>query len=525
MSEHAFDVVVIGAGLGGLTAAATLAKEGRKVCVLERNHAVGGAASTFKIGALTVEPSLHQTADPRDPAQPTHAILRRLGLLETIEWAPVSPFYTVRGGPIGEAFDLPVGFSAVREALAARFPESAAASDALVSDMERLSDGIADLVMARDEHSLKRLARGAIELRGALGQWRLSLHDAFERAFGENEGPRCALAGNLAYYADDPRTLRWLFFAAAQGGYLRSGGVYVKGGSRVLSLKLAKVVMRAGGAVRLGRDATAIVSDEFGRAAWVRHVDAKSRGDEEALRAQVVLANCAPSVVADMLDEPAKGAFAAAYRGRPLSTSLFTAHFGLKVAPSKFGLTHYGQIVLPAWMRALDETPLSAKALAADPGERLPIYGIANYSAIDSGLAEGGPALVTAVGLDRLDNWAGLTREQEKARRERWLDCFQAALDRDYPGFASAVAERQFLNARSMRGFLNTPEGAVYGFAPSPPHSLWVGPWRGPRTPIPNLFLASAFGGGGGFTGAMMTGAEAAEMAASQLRARVAAVT
>ena len=76
MSENAFDAVVIGSGLGGLTAAALLAKAGRKVCVIERNHSVGGAASAFKKGALTIEPALHQTADPHYPGDPKHAILK-----------------------------------------------------------------------------------------------------------------------------------------------------------------------------------------------------------------------------------------------------------------------------------------------------------------------------------------------------------------------------------------------------------------------------------------------------------------
>ena len=112
MSGSSFDIVVIGSGLGGLTAAALLAKAGRKVCVVERNHSLGGAASAFKKGALTIEPALHQTADPRDPREPKHGILKKLGLLDEIEWVPVSPFFSVRGGPVGETFDLPVGFEA-----------------------------------------------------------------------------------------------------------------------------------------------------------------------------------------------------------------------------------------------------------------------------------------------------------------------------------------------------------------------------------------------------------------------------
>ena len=117
MSETAFDAVVIGSGLGGLTAAALLAKAGRKVCVIERNHSVGGAASAFKKGALAIEPALHQTADPHDPGDPKHAILKELGILDEIEWIPIAPFFSVKGGPVGEMFDLPVGFDAAHHAL------------------------------------------------------------------------------------------------------------------------------------------------------------------------------------------------------------------------------------------------------------------------------------------------------------------------------------------------------------------------------------------------------------------------
>ena len=44
-----YDVVVIGAGLGGLTAGAILARAGRKVLVIERSNSVGGAASSYKV--------------------------------------------------------------------------------------------------------------------------------------------------------------------------------------------------------------------------------------------------------------------------------------------------------------------------------------------------------------------------------------------------------------------------------------------------------------------------------------------
>ena len=517
MSENSYDAVVIGSGLGGLTAAALLAKAGRKVCVIERNHSVGGAASVFKKGALTIEPALHQTADPHDPSDPKHAILTELGILDEMEWVRISPFFSVKGGPVGEIFDLPVGFDAAHHALSSRFPRSRDGFAKLLGEMEQIHTGVSHLMKAGEERSLRKLLRAGMELRPLMRDWRASTADILQRFLGDDEAAKFAIAGNVGYYADDPRRLAWPFFAMAQGGFLKSGGTFMKGGSRVLSMKLAKVVTKAGGSVLLGRDASGVDFDSSGRPAFVRHVEQRTKTDEQRLGAKQVLVNCAPHVLARMLPDAERAKIEHAYIGRPLSTSLYSAHFGLGVPPAKFGLDRYGAAFLPDWMTSLNQTAESARMFAADPGGRLPSFGIANYGAIDSGLSDGGPTLVTVVGLDRFDNWAALSPQDEKDRRERWLDAFQGALDRDYPGFSAAVVERTFLNARSMHNFMNTPSGAVYGFAPLPfERGIWAGVPRSPRTPLPGVYLASSFAESGGFSGAMKSGADAAKMAVKQ---------
>jgi phytoene dehydrogenase-like protein len=509
-----FDAVVIGSGLGGLTAAALLSKAGKKVCVLERNHSIGGAASAFKSGALRIEPSLHQTADPKDPQEPKHAILDELGLLHDIEWTPISPFHSVRGELVGGLFDLPIGFDAAREAIEARFPRSRRGIAALFHAIQAMHAGVAHLTGARSERSVRMLVRAGFELRDLVRDWRLSVDEILGRYLGDDEGAKFALAGNIGYYADDPRRLAWPFFAMAQGGFLKAGGVYVKGGSHVLSMKLAKVVRNAGGTVLTGREAVGIELNGDGAPAAVRHVETRDKANEDRIATRQLFANCSPNALAAMLPEPARSACECAYGGMPLSTSLFTAHFGVSRPPVEFGLDHYGVVRVPDWLRSLREIGACARMFTENPGARVPLYGIANYGAIDSGLSDGGPTLVTVVGLDRLDNWSGLTQQEEQDRRARWLDAFQVALDRDYPGIGAAVTERLFLNARSMHGFLNTPDGAVYGFAPLPPkRGIWAGIPRSPRTPVPGVYLASSFAGSGGFTGAMISGADAVRVA------------
>ena len=46
--EKEYDVIIIGAGVAGLTSAALLTKAGLKVCVLERHYLIGGYIQGFQ---------------------------------------------------------------------------------------------------------------------------------------------------------------------------------------------------------------------------------------------------------------------------------------------------------------------------------------------------------------------------------------------------------------------------------------------------------------------------------------------
>ena len=72
--------------------------------------------------------------------------------------------------------------------------------------------------------------------------------------------------------------------------------------------------------------------------------------------------------------------------------------------------------------------------------------------------------------------------------------------------------------AATMRRYLNTPGGAIYGFAPETPTGKPTVGAGGVATTVPGLWLASSFGGSGGFTGAMMTGMLAAQAAMRHTR-------
>ncbi len=511
MTER-YDVIVIGAGLGGLTAAALIARSGRKTLLIERNASVGGAASTYKVGDMLVEASLHETSNPLDPIDPKHAVLSRIGVLDAVEWVPVGPVYEVRGGPVGQPFILPDGFAAARAALAERFPSASRSVAAVLGDMERLAVGVGILSRGREAFQNRRAGFGALfKLAPLVRGWRRSVSQVFDRAFSSDEAVKCALAANLAYWHDDPDTLWWILFAVAQGGYLASGGRYIRYGSARLSNALADAARQAGGEIFLDREVTEIRLDADGRPSGVVHSGRNGGAPAEA-RAPIIVANAAPAIVAAMLPLAARERFWPDYAGRPLSISLFSATFGLSVRPATLGVRTYSTMLLPSWLKSLSDQRRSAELLAAPPGAEQPLLTIVDYTAIESGLG-GPPYPVSVVGADRVANWSRLDKAASDPRREQWRQAVIAAIDREFPGVAAHVVASVFNTALSMRNYLNAPEGAIYGFAPLPPIApIWRGIGRSAKTRLPGLYLASSYAGSGGFTGAILAGATAADL-------------
>src|SRR3954462_7134044 len=90
----AYEVVVVGGGVGGLTAAALLAARGASVCLLERESRGGGCAVTFNRFGYTFEAGASLSAS----WQPEEIHARVFAELPVAppEVRPATPAYIVR---------------------------------------------------------------------------------------------------------------------------------------------------------------------------------------------------------------------------------------------------------------------------------------------------------------------------------------------------------------------------------------------------------------------------------------------
>jgi all-trans-retinol 13,14-reductase len=87
-----YDIIIIGAGLGGLTAGARLAKEGKKVFLIEQHDRPGGCATTFKRKDYVFEVGLHEM-DGLSGVDMKMKIFRELGVFDHVEFLRVPEFY------------------------------------------------------------------------------------------------------------------------------------------------------------------------------------------------------------------------------------------------------------------------------------------------------------------------------------------------------------------------------------------------------------------------------------------------
>ena len=505
-----YDAIVIGSGLGGLTAAAVWARHGKRVLVLERQRSFGGAAKVYSHGPLTIEASLHEL-DGLDPDDAKIDLLRELGVWDKLRFLDVGALYEVRGAGLGAPFLLPRGMESAREAALWRFPHSERGIHQFFQTLQSVQAVFRSVDRPRElgwwlRHGADAVANALPVIANA----RHSLASFLDATLGDDEAVKIALAANLAYLDDDPARLWFLVFAMVQASYLTGGGHCLVGGSQSVTDALVAVIRDSGGETLAGREATGILLDDTGRVVGVEHRGGD--GSADAARAPVVFGNAAPQVLAGLLPAAARQRLVDTFAQRELSTSLFVVSLGMRRRPSDFGVRTYSTFLYPEWMTSLRQARDCAPLLAASPSGRVPVIVLVDYSVVNTGMNTEPPYLCSFTGVDRLENWSSLSEQEYRSRCEQWMDALITAVDREFRGFAGAVVQREMSTALTMHRELNTPGGAVYGFAPSiPPRGMPRFP--SPRTPIEGLWLASAYLFGGGYSGAMMSGAVAARTA------------
>ncbi|MFI6315240.1 phytoene desaturase family protein [Nocardia fusca] len=244
---HDWDVIVVGSGMGGMTAAAYLAANGRRTLVLEQGDVLGGCTHVFRRKGYEFEVGVHYLGDCGRPEGNIPTMLRGVGVDKRIEFREIDPDgFDVLAFP-SVTFKVPRGWDAYRDRLIETFPEDAAALKRYVRIIRRLADAVdRALTPASTRGAAATLLRAGWAAPFAM----LPLARLLDIC-GVGPAPRPVLGGQTPAYAASADRAPAIVQAGYLKNYVEGGAYFPVGGGQVLSASMAEVVRAGGGDFRL----------------------------------------------------------------------------------------------------------------------------------------------------------------------------------------------------------------------------------------------------------------------------------
>ncbi|MFR9800981.1 phytoene desaturase family protein [Pseudonocardia sp. RS010] len=474
-------VVVIGAGVGGLAAAARLAALGHEVAVHERAGTHGGKLGLAEVGGFTFDTGPSLLTLPGVLEETFAATGGPSGL--AVE--PVDPVcaYTFADGT---RLDMPHDPAAVPAALdAALGPGTGAAWEALYARSGRLWDLVGDAVLRRplDLRALLRMSARLRDLR-VVAPWRTI--DGLGRELLPDPRLRTWFARYATYSGSDFRRTPAVLSVTPYVEQ-RFGGWYVRGGLRRIADALLDRCRALGVTVHLGSEVEAVTLAD-GAVHGVRV------GGREA-PADVVVCNADASVLYErLLPESCSRRVRRtrrALRRAPRSLAGFVLLLGLEKPPGREpGAAH--RVWFPGDYAAEFDAIFGRRPRPV-PDPTIYVHAPDDPALRPDDASEGWFVLVNAPVHDpgRGVDWDGA------GLRERYADHVLATLAARGTDVRDRVRVREILTPADLERCAGAPGGAIYGTASHGPRAALRRPAN--RSPVPGLHLVggSAHPGGG----------------------------
>ncbi|MCK6563374.1 MAG: NAD(P)/FAD-dependent oxidoreductase, partial [Dehalococcoidia bacterium] len=240
-----WDAIVIGSGLGGLTAAAYLAALGKKTLVLEQHYVAGGNAHVFRrMKKFEFDVGVHYVGDC-NPGGTLPTILKGLGVDDRVEWLPLDPdgFDTLHFP--GIEFKVPANWDLYRQRLVETFPDDETGIHRFLDILHAVIRESGKVRLPVEPADLPRLMEEAPNFLA----WALRpLSQLFDEcALGTRV--RAVLAAECGDYALPPSKTPVVLHGGVIAGYMK-GAYYPKGGGQVIPAALVAALRANGGELR-----------------------------------------------------------------------------------------------------------------------------------------------------------------------------------------------------------------------------------------------------------------------------------
>lgn len=494
-----WDTIVIGSGIGGLTAAAALARCGQRVLVLEQHSVAGGLTQTFKRQNWSFATGVHYVSGVGPDPGPDGQFGRMLRWLTdgALQFADCGNPYDVVRLP-GFEFAIEHPQAAYRKALDTRFPSQQAAIKVWFEQLNAASQSARSLMVMRGLPAW--LAWGWRLLRGA--EARHFSERTLAEALTTIEDPhlRAVLGARWGDYGSAPDISPFLEHALVTGAY-DSGAYYPVGGPARFAQTLQPVIEGAGGQVRPGADVKQIVVTHDRSSAVVFEQDGKQYTEQTG---RVISAMGVINTVA-CLDAKVAPAWQDTVHALRPGLSYLALYLGFDG-----DIATAGASAANVWIYESEEIGRVWQAPADEDAPAL----FVSFPSLKDPANEGKHTaeVVALCDATAFQPWlhlpAGERPEPYKALKAWVEQRMLAQFRRHFPTLAPMLRFHELSTPVTQQHFVRSPEGAMYGIEMSVQRlssdALDV------RTPVKGLLLAGQDVSGPGIQAACMSGLMAA---------------
>jgi len=443
-----YDVVVIGAGNAGLTAASFLSQKGMNVLLLERHNIPGGSATSFCRGRFEFEVALHQLSGIGSPDKPgpLRSTLDQLGVTDDLEFIPMTDLYRV---VIGDQVDITLkpDLAQVIAELTQRFPHEKEGIKGYFDLLYNFFLQVISVFYLKDPETSR-------EKYPLYFQYALKNTEEVMAQFISDPLLTAVLCPYATYVGVPPSKMAFADMAAMFFSYIEFLPTHLKGGSQALSNALANKVIQHGGTIRYNCGAQKILIENGSVCGVITET-----GEEIPTRYVISNASKYATYVELMDDIHVPEIVSKELRQASHSPSAFTLYMGLDCEPSAVGITESSNFLLSTTDMASTFARMKTLDIDAQDGMMLSCYNL-----IDPSFSPSGTCQVALVTLKYGEPWLRVPPYQYASEKYRVADNMLKAAEIYFPGIRDHIEEIEIATPVTHMRYLGTPTGSIYGF-------------------------------------------------------------